>query len=85
MKFKVDLGWIRIFTETSRRQIVVLAMIIIALLEIVNIFTVRYNHDTFNLVITTIATLAGFEYGRRYRRKRTNKFKDKSENILKGG
>ena len=73
MKFKVDLGWIRIFTETSRRQIVVLAMIIIALLEIVNIFTVRYNHDTFNLVITTIASLASFEVGRRYRRRRKSK------------
>lgn len=65
MRIKIKTGWLNILTETSRRQIVVVAIICIMALEIVNMFTTKYDTGLMEYVIASITALAGYEYGRR--------------------
>ena len=71
-----------IFTETSEHQIIVLAIVMIALLEIVNLFTTRYDTGLFEIVIATIAGLAGYRGGKaKARRKAKAKTKSSTPNL----
>ncbi|MEM2293274.1 MAG: hypothetical protein QXX41_08360 [Nitrososphaerota archaeon] len=65
MKIKIRTRWLSILTETSRRQIVAVAIICITFLEVLNMFTTKWNTGLMEIVIGAICTLAGYEYGRR--------------------
>jgi len=69
MRIRIFGKYFEISTETTERQIVVLAIIVIALLELVNMFTARYDTGLFELVVATIAGLAGYSGGRARRRR----------------
>lgn len=75
MKIEIKTKWLRIITETSRRQIVVVAILVLATLQIINMFTTKYDTNLFQWIIYAIMTLAGYEYGRRTANKKKTKAK----------
>jgi len=74
LKIKIKTKWLKLMTETSRRQIVAVAIICITLLEVMNMLITRWNTGLMEIVIGAICTLAGYEYGRR----KTTRSKKKS-------
>jgi len=70
MRIRIFGKHFEILTETSEHQIIVLAIVVIALLEVVNMLTARYDTGMFELVVCVIAGLAGYRGGRIRRRKR---------------
>ena len=71
MRIEIITKYLKIFTETSERQITVLAMLLIALLELANLYTTRYDTGLFELVVATIAGLAGYKAGKGKRKAKT--------------
>lgn len=82
MKIEIKTKWLKIITETSRRQIVVIAIITIAILQIINMLTTKYDTNLFQYVIYAILTLAGYEYGRRGKAKNKAETKTTIQNLV---
>jgi hypothetical protein len=65
-----------LFTETSANQITVLAIVLIAVLEIINMATARMDTYLFEYVVGVIAGLAGYQAGKAREKKRRVKKKE---------
>ncbi|MEM2352448.1 MAG: hypothetical protein QXT26_08590 [Thermoproteota archaeon] len=60
MKIRINLKWIQIETETSKRQMAVFGAFLIFVLELVNLFVTKYDTHLFEIAIATIAGLMGY-------------------------
>jgi len=63
MEIEINLKWLRIRTKTTKRQAVFVAMGLIAAVEIVNLLTIKADHDMLRLTIDALLFLAGVVAG----------------------
>jgi len=65
MEIEINLKWLKLRTKTTRRQVVFVAMSLIALVQIVNMLTIKANHEVLRIVIDALLFLTGLIVGRK--------------------
>lgn len=65
MKIKINLGFIQIETETSKRQAIFYFGTLIFLLELINMLTLKINHDVLYWIIVVLASCGGIVIGKK--------------------